>query len=213
MIWKLEGGNLTSFISLFKSLVVFFILLSLLLYCGCRPNEKFSADRWKEGTTRERYWMADDFLKTIQTEGMTLDDLKSLLGEPDYSHSHLVYYLNENVSPLTQGQSIYLNRPVLLISLTGDRVTYARTLAPTETRGKAFDARQWKTAPYSERLRMHNSMPVLQEMTVDEVIEVLGKADEKEVNYNLGLRNIDVVTLTFILNREGKTICAEKIEH
>jgi hypothetical protein len=200
--------------SLFKSLAVFCVFLSTLFYCGCEPNRKFSVESWKKAAPEERYYMADDFLRSVQTEGLTLDELKSFLGEPDYSQSTLVYYLNDTISPLSQAHDLFnFNRPVLFIPFNKGVVTSTRCQTGDTNAAKPFEAAQWQTARPTQRSQMCGNMPDLKGMTEAEVIAMLGKADETEVNYYLGYRGLDTQTLTFILNREGKTICAENIEH
>lgn len=214
MIWGTEEKNLARSPSPFTALAVFFIVFSSLFYCSCEPNRKFSVESWKQASPKDRFWMADDFLQSVQTKGMTLDELKSLLGEPDYSQSTLVYYLNDTVSPLSQAHELLSdNRPVSLIFFTKGVVTYTRCQTGDTNAAKPFEAAQWQTATPAQRSQMCGNMPDLKGMVEAEVIEILGKADETEVNYYLGYRGLDTQTLTFILNRDGKTGCAENIEH
>jgi hypothetical protein len=205
---------LTRSLSPFKALAVFFIVFSALVFCGCEPNRKFSVESWKQASPKERYWMADDFLQSVETKGMTIDELKSLLGEPDYAQKTLVYYLDDKVSPLTQAHDLSsYYRPVLLVFFTKGVVTYTRCQTGDTNAEKPFEAAQWQTATPAQRSQMCGNMLDLKGMTEAEVIEILGEADETEANYYLGYRGLDTQTLTFILNRDGKTICAENIEH
>jgi hypothetical protein len=198
----------------FKSLAVFFTFLSMLCYCGCEPNRTFSVEAWKQATPEDRFWMADDFLRSVRTEGMTLDELKPLLGEPDYSQNTLVYHLSGTIPPLVQAHEILsYHRPVLFVFFTKGVVTYSRCQNGDINATKPFDAAQWQNATPSQRSQMCGNLPDLKGMAQTEVTAMLGAADEKEVNYYLGYRGIDTQTLTFILNRDGKIILSENIAH
>jgi hypothetical protein len=196
-------------------LFVTLLLFALLLPSGCLPNKKFSAERWRQAKAKDRQWMADNFLQTVYTTGMSLDELTTFLGTPDYPQSSVIYYLDSEVPPLSDPLEIWSQRPVLRIFLQEGVVT--NTTRPESAAGgsQPFDATRWKTSPPSERLAMCNSL--LRDVTVngmaaDEVELLLGRADEQEVSYDLGVRLVKAVTLTFIIDRDRKIICAQTIE-
>ena len=203
---------------IFRCKILFVTVLSVvfILPSACVPNKKYSTERWKKAKANDRRFMADDFLQTITTTGMSLDELLTYLGEPDYPQSTVVYYLDSDVPPLTTPIEIFSQRPVLLIFLQDGVVTSTRHPESAAGGRKPFDASLWKVAPSSDRMAMCLSLlndVTLVGMSVDDVEALLGTPDEQEINYDLGVRMIDAVTLTFIVDRNRNIICAQTIEH
>ena len=199
-----------------KAVYAILTLFALLLPSACVPNKKYSVERWKKGKERDRQFMADNFLQTVNTTGMSLDELVTYLGEPDYPQNTVVYYLDSDVPPLTTPPEIWSQRPVLLIFLQDGVVTNTRHPEGAAGGRKPFDASLWRVAPSADRMAMCLSLLndiTLQGMSIDDVESLLGRPDEQEVNYNLGVRMIDYVTLSFILDRDRNVVCAQTIEH
>ena len=199
----------------FRMLSFILVLVPALLYSGCVPNKKFAADRWRQSKPKDRQWMADDFLRSFNTTGMHLDDLRTTLGEPDYPLTSVIYYLDNDVPPPATPLEIWGARPVLRVILQEGVV--ADVSWPDNASGgrQPFDAAQWKTAPPTARLAMCTSLlndVTLNGMPADEVETLLGRADEQEVNYDLGVRMVTPLTLTFIIDRNLNILCAQTIE-
>lgn len=196
-------------------LCVTLVLLPTLLQSGCVPNKKFSVQRWKQSKPKDRQWMADDFLRSFNTTGIHLDELKLMLGEPDYPLTSVIYYLDSEVTAPTTPLEIWSARPVMRVFLHEGVVTNVGLPDSAAGLRQPFDAVKWKTSPPSERLTMCTSLlndVTLNGMPADEVETLLGRADEQEVNYDLGVRMVTPLTLTFIIDRNLNIICAQTIE-
>jgi hypothetical protein len=198
-----------------KALFAVSMLVALLLPSACVPNKKYSAERWKKAKAKDRQFMADNFLQTVNTTGLNLDELVTYLGEPDYPQNTVVYYLDSDVPPLTTPVEIWSQRPVLLIFLQDGVVTNTRHPEGAAGGRKPFDASLWRVAPSADRMAMCLSLLndiTLHGMSVDDVEALLGRPDEQEVNYDLGVRLVDTMTLTFIIDRDRNVVCAQTIE-
>jgi hypothetical protein len=195
-----------------------------ILACGSLvSNRTFSVSRWKTASKDERRLMADDFLKKVDTVGMTVDELKRPLGNPDHELDSWSYGLrgkvvlpagSQNLDAVLQHPQLYVqfrDGKVESLSITddldlGDELTFNPTL--------------WKESKASDRLRMTASLmssETLKGLSKEEVEQLIGGPDGKdenhEIEYDLGYRMMAMVTLTFTLDAAEEVIDAKVIEH
>lgn len=208
--------------------VSFIVIFSLLSSCLSSNEEAFTISKWKSASKDQRRGMADDFLKKYDTKGMTLDQLKEILGPPDYEHDSWMYNLSLNGPPPPGPQpgAVFLKHPQLCIHFKEgvvEKITVCHGLSETDGQMKAekqFDPRLWRISHPPERLKLVEDL-INSSMLIGhnkaEVSRRLGepdaKSDSHEIEYDLGVRMIDMVTLTFVLGDDGKVTDAEKIEH
>jgi hypothetical protein len=187
-------------------------------------NQQFTTLKWKQADGySEREQMAENFLKKQDTRGMTLDQLKELLGEPDYGLYVWMYNLGVNgpPPPERQGTQVYYQHPQLYVYFEGLRVRDVRVLLVDGLKEDLkFDSDAWKSSRPTDRLRMAQNLissETLKSHDKDEVRQTLGDPDEErkyqQVEYALGYRMIDLVTLTFDFDADGKISDARIIEH
>ena len=167
--------------------------------------------------------MAEDFLKKYQTRGMSVDQIKELLGEPDFGSESWRYNLNLDGSATSQQQVDRTNIPnqYFWIVFQGLHVEQLGITNRQDMKdGLEFDSILWKAGQARERVKMVASLVesgIMKGRSKGEVREILGKPDaeseKREIEYNLGVRMIDYETLTFTLDDEGKVSEARIIEH
>lgn len=200
-----------------------FLLASTLSACSAiSAAQSFTVSRWKTASKDERRWMAESFLSKYRTKGMTLDQLKELLGNPDYETDIWTYHLSTNGAPPPGPHPIklFLQYPQLYAHFKEGKVdelsvTYQLNL-PDDL---SFDAGRWKSNEPSVRLNMAASL-IASGMMIGlrklDAREILGAPDSESkkrvVSYDLGLR-IDVTTLDFTLDEDGRVLEAEIHDH
>ena len=190
---------------------------------GLLANRTFSVSRWKTASKDERRLMADDFVRKVDTMGMTVDELKRLLGNPDFEQDFWSYNLSvEGAAPAgPQNIDVFLDHPQLYVQFREGRV---ETLSVTDgldlSTDLTFSAPVWRQSKPADRLRMTASLmsdEVLKGLSKQEVEQMMGVPDSKseshEVEYDLGYRMIDLVTLTFTLDAAGEVVSAKVVEH
>ena len=205
--------------------------MTLALYfltCGSSGGEEFSVSKWKAATKDQRRRMAEDFLKKYNSTGMSLEQVKELLGEPDYEHDSWRYNLSPNGPPPSgaQTEAVFLQHPQLCIHFKEGIVNEVDTchgLGEEDDKRKntaEFNADLWKKSRPQERLNMLASLlnsGILKGRGKEKVKQVLGNPDaqdeERIIEYDLGFRMLDMVTLTFTLGEGGKVLDAKIIEH
>jgi hypothetical protein len=219
---------------LIGSILLFALPILAILFLFFSPglffstSDPFDATKWKSATKDERRRMADDFLKKHNTIGMTVAQLKEILGPLDYEHDSWMYNLSLNGAPPAGPQtgSVFLKHPQLCVHFKEgvvDGVTVCNGLGEGYNQMKddiQFHSDLWKASNPPDRLKMVesliNSNP-LKGRSKEEVRQRLGDPDGQskshEIEYDLGIRMIDTVTLTFVLGDDGKVTDAQKIEH
>jgi hypothetical protein len=207
-------------------LTIVFLIFSYGLFFS--SSEPFDSTKWKSATEDERRRMADDFLKKYNTIGMTVAQLKEILGPPDYEHDSWMYNLSTSGAPPPgpQTQTVFVKHPRLCVHFKEgavEKLTVCNGLAVHDEEVKddmQFDPNLWKVSSPADRLKMVESLISSDTLTgrnKGEVKQRLGEPDDQserhEIEYDLGIRMIDTVTLTFVLDAEGKVTHAQKIEH
>ena len=166
--------------------------------------------------------MAKSFLSKYTTKGLTLDQLKELLSDPDYETDIWTYHLSTNGAspPGPHPINLFLQYPQLYAHFKEGKVdelsvTYQLDL-PDDL---SFDAGRWKSNEPSVRLKMSASLIASGKMIglrKPDARGILGAPDSESkkrvVSYDLGLR-IDVTTLDFTLNEDGRVLEAEIHDH
>jgi hypothetical protein len=207
-------------------LTVLFLLFAHSLFSS--PFTPFDSAKWKSSDEDERRRMADDFLKKYNTIGMTVEQLKELLGPPDDEHDSWMYNLSLNGAPPDgpQTEDVFLKHPQLCVRFKGgvaDGLGVCHGLAELDYQMKddvQFHPDLWKASNPADRLKMVKSLissSLVRGWNKEEVRERLGapdgQSDRHEIEYELGVRMIDTVTLTFVLSDDGKVTNAQKVEH
>jgi hypothetical protein len=160
--------------------------------------------------------MAKSFLSKYTTKGMTLDQLNELLGDPAYETDVWTYNLSTNGPPPpgTHPVKLFLQYPQLYAHFKEGKldklsVTYQLDLLDDIS----FDAGRWKSNERSVRLKMAASLVasgVLIGRTKTDARRVLGDPDSESakrvISYDLGFRMVDMVTLDFILDKDGRVL-------
>lgn len=167
--------------------------------------------------------MANDFLEKYDTRGMTLDELRALLGEPDFGPHAWMYNLSLDGPPPPgrQETSVYYRHPQLYVYFEGLRVHDVRVILADDLReGLTFDSEVWKTSDAPVRRKMSASLirsGILKSSNKYDVRRILGNPDkereEEQFEYSLGYRIIDLVTLSFTFDANGKVSEAKIFEH
>src|ERR1043165_2073708 len=162
----------------------YIILLLLGLYlsgCATSSNREFSLSTWKSATPRARRQMADNFLKKYETKGLTVDQVKELLGEPDFGPDVWRYDLNADGSPVSQPRDnvVETANQYLWVQFQGLGVEEGRVTNSAEVRdGVEFDSDLGKAVKSGERVRRVGSLiqnGILQTRRKDEVRQILGE--------------------------------------
>jgi len=167
--------------------------------------------------------MAEDFLARHETKGTTLSELRELLGEPDSGPYAWMYDLSVNGAPPSghQPTQVYFERPQLYVYFEGLFVRDVRVILSAELKDNLkFDPDLWKASRPADRLRMVPSLltgNLLKGRSKYDVRQVLGNPDREretdEIQYSLGERFIDLVTLSFTRDSDGRISDAQIIEH
>ena len=206
-----------------SKMLLFIIMMLNLTGCNEISAQSFSVAGWKSASKDERRRIARDFLNKYTTKGMSLSQLKELLGEPDYEIDVWTFNLSANGAPPSGPHQIkfFLDYPQLFVHFREGKVhevsvTYQLDL-PNDLR---FEAPGWKTNEPIVRLRMAANLiasGVLKGLTKRESRELLGTPDRESerrlISYDLGLRMVDVVTLYFTLDNDGRVVDARIYEH
>jgi hypothetical protein len=207
----------------FTTLTIALLVVGYSSGCATVSSREFSVSNWKSATTKERRLMADDFLKKYETKEMTVTQIKELLGEPDFGSDVWRYDLNLDGSPIIgpQGNKSDLPNQYFWVMFRG---LYVDELSVTNRQdlkdGLEFDSSLWKASKPQSKVKMVASLmsgEILKGRSKGEVRQILGdpnkESDKREIEYNLGLRIIDYVTLTFTLDAEKKVSEAKIFEH
>jgi len=167
--------------------------------------------------------MAKDFLKKYNTKGMALAQIKELLGEHDYENDSWTYHLSVKGAPPSgpQNMQVFSEHPQLHVHFREGKVeSFSMTQGVQPNKEVSFDSELWKASTAQERLRMAASLigsGILKGRNKEAAQQLLGPPDgqseKREVEYDLGIRMIDVVTLTFTINNDGAVSDAQIIEH
>ncbi len=172
--------------------------------------------------------MAKDFLNKHDGKGMTVAQLKEILGPPDYEHDSWMYNLSLSGAPPPGPQTgaVFLEHPQLCVYFKEgvvEKPAVCHGLVGPDEEMKdelQFDPHLWKVSKPPDRLKMVGSLINSNTLTgrnKDEVRQKLGGPDDQserhEIEYDLGIRMIDSVTLTFVLDAEGKVTDGQIIEH
>jgi hypothetical protein len=200
-------------------------LLSLLCLIGCSVRSDvrdFTVSKWKNASKDDRREMAKDFLEKYKASEMTLEQIRSLLGEPENEHDTWEYNLSSKGAPPRGPQTIKAlsEFPQLYVHFKdGLVVDTSVTLGLLLTDGKKFDSAIWKVSPGDRStmvLDLTNSN-LLVGLAKTDVQMLLGSADREgerhELEYHLGYRMLDLVTLTFTVGPDGRILAAQIIEH
>jgi hypothetical protein len=194
-----------------------FLLASTLSACSAiSAAQSFAVSRWKTASKDERRRMAKSFLSQYTTKGMTLDQLKELLGDPDFETDIWTYHLSTNGAPPPGPQSInlFLQYPQLYAHFKEDKVdelsvTYQLNLSDD----LSFDAGRWKSNEPNVRLKMAANLiasRIMIGLRKPDAKLILGTPDSESkkrvVSYDLGLRMVDMVTLDFTLDEGGRVL-------
>lgn len=183
----------------------------------------FSAAEWKAARPAERRKMADDFLQKYDTKGWTVEKLKGLLGEPTYEHDLWCYDISVKGSkpPGIASNEKALEDLELCVSFQeGTVADVGKTSTVKLNEGMTFDSAQWKVTGPSERMKMAANLlnsHILQGKTKQEVGQILGDANRKsdniEIGYDLGLRMIDHIYLIFVVDSDRKVLDSKIEKH
>ena len=186
-------------------------------------DQSFTISGWKAASKDERRRMTKDFLKKYDTKGITVAQIKELLGDPDYEHDTWSYNLSLKGAPPPGPQTIkvFLEYPQLYVSFREGRVDSLSETYGLQLKDEIkFDVKLWQAGKPPERLKMITNLKendILRGRNKDEVQQLLGSPDGQserhEIEYDLGTRMIDTVTLTFTLNTDGTVSDAQVIEH
>jgi hypothetical protein len=200
------------------------ILATALVGCGLlSASQSFEVLAWKSGSKDERRHMAPDFLKRYQTKGMSVSELKVMLGDPDREYDIRSYDLSASGPPPrgTQNVTVFRKHPQLYVHFKEGRVDRLDfTFGLPLPRGPKFESQLWKVSKPSDRLKMCADLidsKVLEGVNEHQLTQLLGppngKGEKHEIEYDLGFRGIDMVTLTFTLDDNGRVSQAEILEH
>ena len=191
--------------------------------CGdARPEKPFSVDEWKNAAPEERRLMATDFLRRHNVVGLPESELTRLLGEPNAEQDSWEYNLTENGPPPggPQPSQVFLKHPQLYVFFRKGRVHSVSTTYKLELRDEVvFDPRFW--APQtSARLGMTYDLinrRILLSLDKPQVRQLLGppdqKADARRLDYDLGTRVVEPVTLSFTLDDKNRVTQGRILEN
>ncbi len=199
-------------------------LVSISVGCALiKATQGFSPSRWKAASKDDRRGMAPKFLKTYDTKGLNVEQLKELLGEADYERDVWIYNLSTKGQPPRgpHTSDVFLDFPQLYVHFREGRVEHVAVTDRLELRDEVkFEPELWKSSSPPNRLKMTASLigsKVLERLLKAEVKQLLGAPDaeseEHQIEYDLGLRMVDTVTLTFTLDQDRRITRAEIIEH
>lgn len=198
-------------------------LVLVLASCGTSPQTAFDASQWRMAAPGERRVMAKEFLKEYRTRDLLVDEIKVLLGDPDYEDDNWCYGIGASESDSSEISSTSrVPRDLeLCVSFRNGTVGDVGTTYTTKLADDAkFDSTQWKDSKPSGRIKMARNLiesELLLNKTKDEARQILGEAERKsdkfEIGYDLGLRVIDHVYLVFVVGPDRKILDAKIEEH
>lgn len=190
---------------------------------GGSHQTQFMVGGWKAAPPAERRKMAEDFLKKYDTKGFTVEEIKDLLGEPDYVDDWWSYDISirGSGSPETGPDSKAFEDLELRVFFREGIVSDVGLNHPLgldeDTR---FDAAQWKASKPAQRMKMTANLMnnrILENQTKQATQQILGDADRKpnnvEMGYDLGPRILDNLYLVFVLGSDRKILAAKIVEH
>jgi hypothetical protein len=179
-------------------------------------TQSFSVASWKKGSKDERRRMAKSFLNKHTTKGMTLDQLKELLGEPDFENDIWSFNLSANSAPPRGPHpiNVFLEYPQLYVHFKEGKVCEVSVTYQLELPDDlSFDPTRWKSSEPKERLKMAASLiasGLLKGLTKTDARGLLASPDSESENrvisYDLGFRRVDMVTLDFTLDKDGRVL-------
>lgn len=208
-----------TFIEMHEAVTPFLGLVLLLGSCGTSAQVPFETQQWKVAAPSQRREMAKDFLKRYRTNDLLVDEIKVLLGEPDYEDDNYCYSIGTSGSDSSNASSAQrIPRDLeLCVSFRGGfSVDVGTTYTTKLTEDAQFNSSKWKASNPSEKIRMVRNLlasGLLLKKSKPEVIEILGEAEHKsdnvEIGYDLGPRVIDHVYLIFVVGPDRKILNAE----
>lgn len=77
------------FLKVFGLFPVFLVMVSCILVTGCSKQKSqipFESEKWISSEFTERYRMVDDLEENFNIIGMSLDEVKDVLGAPDLNY-------------------------------------------------------------------------------------------------------------------------------
>jgi hypothetical protein len=188
-------------------------------FLACDPisaNQSFNVSRWKTSSKDERRLMAKDFLNKYTMKGRTVDQIKELLGDPDYETDIWSFSLSDKGAPPPGPHTVkvFLEYPQLYVHFKEGKVD---ELSVTDQLKLAddlrFDPTFWKSSEPPVRLKMAGSLiasGLLKGLTKRDAMGLLGapesESEDRVISYNLGIRRLDLVTLDFRLDKDGRVL-------
>ncbi|MEX2285122.1 MAG: hypothetical protein WEE89_21730 [Gemmatimonadota bacterium] len=192
---------------------------------GCRKSsfeQDFSVAEWRTAKPRERARMATDFLRTHDVIGMSEAELKQLLGEPTNESDSWTYDLSENGPPPAgpQPSQVFMKHPQLYVFFKQGRVSIASPTYMLELRDDVvFDPRFWAPRTPARLAMVYDLLNrrLLISLDKPQVLRLLGPPDQKTeartLSYDLGMRMLDGVTLTFTMDSVNRVTRGRILEH
>jgi hypothetical protein len=198
-------------------------LVLLLASCGTSSQTGFDASQWRMAPPGERRVMAKEFLKEYRTKALLVDDVKALLGDPDYEDDNWCYGIgasDSDSSEISSTRRVPRDLELCVSFKNGTVGDVGTTYTIKLTDDAKFNSTQWKASKPSGRIKMARNLiesELLLNKTKDEVRQILGEAERKsdkfEIGYDLGLRVIDHVYLVFVVGPDRKILDAKIEEH
>jgi hypothetical protein len=162
--------------------------------------------------------MAQDLLKKNEVRGLSLNELKELLGEPDYEDDNWCYGIAGDDGTLAN--RVPLDLEVCVSFKEGLASDVGTTYSVKLSEDRVFDPTRWRLSKPSDKRAMTRSLidsEILINKSKKEVQELLGEPGRKSSNlkigYDLGARFIDHTYLVFVVDSDRKIIDAKIEEH